>query len=119
MKNWYDYIEQFHPPKDEPEAEPKSPLSRWEKNVLEPQATLDLHGLDRVSALQRLDQFLQLARRRGLIKILVIHGKGLHSSAEQVLKTQVFQWASMQKGIKLRKAPLKWGGGGASLVYLA
>ncbi len=118
MKNWYDYLDRFEPPAKDSENENHPPLSQWEKNVLEPQDTLDLHGLDRESALRRLDQFLQGARHRNLKKILVIHGKGLHSAGEGVLKTSFLRWVAAQKGIKVKKAPARWGGSGASLVFL-
>lgn len=46
-----------------------------------PQDTIDLHGLTQEEARKALDDFVANARRRGLRKILIIHGKGIHSGA--------------------------------------
>lgn len=48
---------------------------------LSPQDTIDLHGLTQEAARKALDDFVSNAKRRGLRKILVIHGKGIHSGA--------------------------------------
>lgn len=57
---------------------------------MNPQATLDLHGLTVALALQRVDRFLEDAKARGLQKVLVIHGKGIHShEGDGVLKSAV------------------------------
>jgi DNA-nicking Smr family endonuclease len=53
---------------------------------LEPQATLDLHGMNSREAEQALDNFVLECRRRGVRKILVVHGKGHHSQGEPVLQ---------------------------------
>jgi DNA-nicking Smr family endonuclease len=52
---------------------------------LPPEAVLDLHGLSALEAEERLSGFLSESARRGLRKILVVHGKGIHSSGEPVL----------------------------------
>ncbi len=54
-----------------------------------PDMTVDLHGLCRDEAWEVLDAFFQEARRRGFEKILIIHGKGIHSSGDAVLKRAV------------------------------
>lgn len=46
-----------------------------------PQDTIDLHGLTQEEARKTLNDFVTNARRRGLRKILIIHGKGIHSGA--------------------------------------
>jgi len=46
---------------------------------MNPQATVDLHGANVVEALERVDRFLEESKARGLQKVLVVHGKGLHS----------------------------------------
>jgi DNA-nicking Smr family endonuclease len=64
-----------------------------EKNRLparrRPDAVIDLHGLTRDEAWNALEQFFENARRRGFVKVAVIHGKGNHSSGEAVLKRVV------------------------------
>ena len=53
---------------------------------LRPQDVLDLHGMTAGEAAAALGSFIDSASRRGLEKILVIHGKGLHSEGAPVLK---------------------------------
>ena len=53
---------------------------------LRPQAVLDLHGMTGEEAESAVADFVRLSSRRGLEKVLVIHGKGLHSSGAPVLK---------------------------------
>ena len=45
-----------------------------------PEATIDLHGLSRDEAWDALTAFFDDAKTKGLEKVLVIHGKGNHSS---------------------------------------
>lgn len=47
---------------------------------LKPEATIDLHGLYQNEAEVRLDNFIGECKRKGLKKILIIHGKGIHSA---------------------------------------
>lgn len=51
----------------------------------EPQAELDLHGRSGAEAQSALERFLREARGRGLQKVLIIHGKGNHSTGNPVL----------------------------------
>jgi len=53
--------------------------------TLKPQAVLDLHGLSSAEAEEALDRFIRDSRSRGLSKVLIVHGKGLHSPGEPVL----------------------------------
>jgi DNA-nicking Smr family endonuclease len=52
-------------------------------------ATLDLHGLSRDDALSALEVFFENSRRETFDKVLIVHGKGNHSSGEAVLKRTV------------------------------
>lgn len=54
--------------------------------TMPPDASIDLHGLTRDEALARLTLFFADARKQGLEKIRVVHGKGNHSEGESVLK---------------------------------
>ena len=51
--------------------------------------SLDLHGMTVVEAEAAVDSFLQDASKRGLRKVLFIHGKGTHSESEGVLRKEV------------------------------
>jgi DNA-nicking Smr family endonuclease len=52
-------------------------------------AVIDLHGLTQDEAWNALETFFQHSKRQGFEKVLVIHGKGNHSSGEAVLKQTV------------------------------
>jgi DNA-nicking Smr family endonuclease len=47
--------------------------------ALKPQAVLDLHGMTAEEAESAIALFIDASARSGLEKVLVIHGKGLHS----------------------------------------
>jgi DNA-nicking Smr family endonuclease len=51
------------------------------------QAHIDLHGMDASGATDSLERFLRKATASGLRSVLVIHGRGLSSPGEPVLKT--------------------------------
>ncbi len=54
---------------------------------MKPQEVLDLHGFSLVSAKVELEDFIKRCKRRRIEKILIIHGKGLHSpDGEAVLR---------------------------------
>jgi DNA-nicking Smr family endonuclease len=50
------------------------------------QAVLDLHGMTSEEAKTSVRSFVDASARAGLEKVLVIHGKGLHSEGAPVLK---------------------------------
>jgi DNA-nicking Smr family endonuclease len=54
--------------------------------ALRAEATLDLHGLTAEEAESSIAVFLDGSFRAGLEKVLIIHGKGLHSTGSPVLK---------------------------------
>ena len=56
------------------------------------QAHLDLHGLVAADAKEALERFLKEALLSGKTAVLVVHGRGLSSPAEPVLKTKVKEW---------------------------
>jgi DNA-nicking Smr family endonuclease len=70
----------------EHEAEDRSREAR-RLAALKPQAVLDLHGMTAERAESAIAAFIDGSAREGLEKVLVIHGKGLHSEGGQgVLK---------------------------------
>jgi len=56
------------------------------------QAHIDLHGMNVGEAEAAFEDFLRDSIDRGRKGILVIHGRGLSSPAEPVLKTKVVKW---------------------------
>jgi len=57
-----------------------------------PDAQLDLHGLTRDQAWLALDNFFNDSKNKGLEKLLIIHGKGNHSTGEAILKRCVMDF---------------------------
>jgi len=53
------------------------------------EAVIDLHGLTRDEAWTRMDSFFSDCLKKGLEKILIIHGKGTHSVENPVLRQMV------------------------------
>ena len=84
------------------------------------QAQLDLHGLRRDAARERLGNFLRAAVRDGLRCVRVIHGKGLGSKDRQpVLRGKTRVWlAQRDEVIAFCQARPAEGGGGALVVLL-
>ena len=84
------------------------------------QAEIDLHGLRRDQARERIDAFLRDAAREGLRCVRVVHGKGLGSPGrEPVLKAKVKSWLVQRSEVlAFTHARPADGGHGALLVLL-
>ena len=85
------------------------------------QAQLDLHGLRRDAARERLSEFLRAAGDERLRCVRVIHGKGNGSPGrEPVLKAKVKSWlAQHAQVLAFTQARAAEGGAGALVVLLA
>ena len=85
------------------------------------QAQLDLHGLRRDAARERLTEFLRAAGDERLRCVRVIHGKGNGSPGrEPVLKAKVKSWlAQHAQVLAFTQARAADGGAGALVVLLA
>jgi len=85
------------------------------------QAQLDLHGLRRDAARERLGEFLRAAGIERLRCVRVIHGKGNGSPGrEPVLKAKVKSWlAQHAQVLAFTQARAAEGGAGALVVLLA
>ena len=101
---------------------PREMTRRLHRGAFSIQDHLDLHGLCVQEARYAVDRFLANAVRQGLRMILIIHGRGLSSPGEPVLKSRLVQW--MRRG-KWRKWVLAYtsarhcdGGVGATYVLL-
>jgi DNA-nicking Smr family endonuclease len=87
------------------------------------EAQLDLHGLNRARALQALNRFMESARTAGERRLLVVHGRGLHSGPEGPALREIVReslTSGLQAGFVLAccTAPPELGGAGATLVLL-
>jgi len=89
-------------------------------NRMEPQETLDLHGWNGLEALKELEFFLKKSKRRGLKKVLIIHGKGIHSpGGESVLRPLVKQYLEKSSFVRdFGRASSQSGGSGATWILL-
>jgi len=92
-----------------------------QRGVIEPEATLDLHGMRVVDARQALARFLHQSLRARHRCVRIIHGKGRGSSTQQpVLKQKVNQWLPQREEVLAYCAAPRWDGGtGAAYVLLS
>jgi DNA-nicking Smr family endonuclease len=95
-------------------------LKRLRRGEWAIQAQVDLHGLRRDEARERLADFLREALRGGLRCVRVVHGKGLGSPGrEPVLKGKVRAWLVQKKEVlAFTQARAAEGGAGALVVLL-
>ena len=84
------------------------------------QDSIDLHGMNRVSAAEAVAEFLKSSAARGLRCVRVVHGKGRGSiNREPVLKAMLRKWLPRRDEVLgFCQAPAAHGGGGALLVLL-
>ena len=98
-------------------------IKQVKQGRLTPDASLDLHGLQRVDVVEKLQYFLQNAQHHGWKTLLVITGKGLHSEdGESVLRNEVERYlsaAGKQQIVEWSRAPRQYGGDGALILFLA
>ena len=88
--------------------------------AMSPQSRLDLHGLTREEAWQRLDGFISECKLKGLRKVLIIHGKGNHShGSDPVLGATVRSFIETDKRLGASGHPNRnMGGSGATWVVI-
>ncbi|HKJ52607.1 MAG TPA: Smr/MutS family protein [Gammaproteobacteria bacterium] len=86
---------------------------------IRPEDSLDLHGCRQQEALEMLASFLEDALGRGLRMVVIVHGRGLRSEREAVLRPLVQRWLGNQsKVLAWCPAQVRDGATGASYVYL-
>ncbi|MBP3416260.1 MAG: Smr/MutS family protein [Spirochaetaceae bacterium] len=85
-------------------------------------ARIDLHGLTRDEAWERLDAFIGDCSRRGIQKVLIVHGKGHHSKERadvSVLSSMVRTFIELDRRLGASGHPDKrLGGDGATWVII-
>ncbi len=83
---------------------------------------IDLHGLLVYDAHEAVDDFLSNSIMSGKRVVLIIHGRGLSSPAEPILKSKVYRWLTTSPWhkwvIAFTSARLYDGGAGATYVLL-
>jgi DNA-nicking Smr family endonuclease len=87
---------------------------------LKPQATLDLHGMTAEESESAIRSFIDASAREGLEKVLVIHGKGLHSEGGRSVLKGVARKALESHPLagRIGEASSKEGGSGALWVAI-
>ena len=81
---------------------------------------IDLHGLNVADAQRAFEDFMQQNIVAGKRVVLVIHGRGLSSANEPVLKTNVHRWLSSGYWRKwvMAFSSARWCDGGAGSTYV-
>lgn len=80
---------------------------------------IDLHGIERYEAQDRLHRYLEHAKSHGLRNLLIIHGKGSKHGETPILKTHLYLWLRHYPAIlAMHSAHSKHGGTGALYVLL-
>ena len=96
--------------------------SRLHRGDFSIQAYVDLHRLKATSAQEVFERFLKWAVTTGKAGVLIIHGRGLSSPVQPVLKTKVIEWLTRGPWrkwiIAYSSARLCDGGAGATYVLL-
>ncbi len=81
--------------------------------------TLDIHGLTAAEAKQAVAEFMRSAKKKEYRKVLIIHGRGIHSNGEPVLRSVVHSFLDTYPHAGMRmKARKKDGGSGALWVVI-
>ena len=92
---------------------------RIRQGEIRPQASLDLHGLRQHEALAALDEFLDEVLVAGLRMVIIVHGQGLRSERDAVLRPLVQRWlASQSQVLAWCPAQPRDGAAGATYAYL-
>ena len=110
--------------KDKIAEEQESRSKLYDRSFLlnmQPEARLDLHGLHQDQAEESLDRFITDCKARGLHKVLIIHGKGIHShGSDPVLGELVRRFIEHDKrcGASGHPKTKAEGGSGATWVLL-
>jgi DNA-nicking Smr family endonuclease len=90
------------------------------RGIIEPEATLDLHGLRVLEARKALARFLAQSTARGRRCVRIIHGKGRGSSEQPILKQKINQWLPQRQEVLAFTSAPRWDGGtGAVYVLLS
>jgi DNA-nicking Smr family endonuclease len=100
----------------------KSDIRKGKGGIL--RMTLDLHGKTSDEASRSLRMMMETCRDHGIRELLVIHGRGHHSSSDEgpVLKTLVYSMLNNELKLRVkdfRTALPREGGEGATVLFLA
>jgi DNA-nicking Smr family endonuclease len=108
-------------PQDEEVAATPRRMRQLRQGKLAPEAKLDLHGLTRKEAREKVRFFLEDATFQGLKTVLIITGRGKSSSDGPVLRQFMEHYLSSDARawvVEWGRAPARYGGEGALVVFL-
>jgi DNA-nicking Smr family endonuclease len=108
------------PAEDGPVAAPRR-MRQVRRGELVPEAQLDLHGLGRDAARDRVRHFLDNAVYQGRKTVLIVTGRGKSSGAEPVLRAEIERYLKYEAAAWVAewgRAPARYGGEGALVVFL-
>lgn len=114
-------FEDHLPEEDGPQQASPRRMKLLKQGRLQPEATLDLHGLLRHQVVEKVRFFLQGGKFQGCRTLLIITGRGLHSQGEPVLRNEVERFLrgeGRQLIAEWARAPRQYGGEGALVVFL-
>ncbi|MDN5333101.1 MAG: hypothetical protein PWP59_363 [Sphaerochaeta sp.] len=88
--------------------------------AMEPQSTLDLHGMKVAEAEQATAEFLRSAKEQRLLKVAIITGKGLHNDkGYSLLKEAALSQIRISKVVREAYTPkAQYGGSGAIWIIM-
>jgi len=100
---------------------PEVPSRLRRQNRVQPGARIDLHGLTREQAVEKVAFFLQNCVHHGFATVLIITGKGKTTGAEPVVRNRIEEYLGAEGRSLVRewnRAPRHLGGNGALVVFL-
>lgn len=116
---WLDRYGTPEPSSYSKDSKPVRRMSKRDIDAMPIDARLDLHGLTSREAESALEAFFTAAERSGCRKVLVVHGRGLHSESEPVLASLVRRWLERRPSAgRSAYADASKGGNGATWVLL-
>jgi DNA-nicking Smr family endonuclease len=108
-------------PQEEASSAVPRRMKRLRQGKLVPQAQLDLHGLTRAEAREKVRYFLEDSVYQGRKTVLIVTGRGKGSEGEPVLRGEIERFLSRSAGTWVSewgRAPRRFGGEGALVVFL-
>lgn len=117
------FADDFPEPEEEtglPQAAARR-MRQLRRGQLVPEDQLDLHGLFREPALEKVRWFLEDAVFHGRRTVLIVTGRGQHSADGPVLREAVAKLLREEEGGRVLEwgvAPKNYGGDGALVVFL-
>jgi len=110
-----------YPDDEEPVVSAPRRMRQLRQGKLVPEATLDLHGLTRDEAREKVRYFLENAVYHGMKTVLIVTGWGRGGGGESVLRGEIEQYLAGEGRARVAewgRAPRQHGGDGALVAFL-